>query len=203
MKFRPVPGEHTYAVAVRDGSDLWLTLWVRRSRKGEFFVMLPAADPGWDAHVSYHLDSTRHSKSQPQVQFTASAPTLDGTFRGTEQLGTFGGHSPKAVWPFAIQPLLSKWGLESWGRATARSQLTSLSPAANLPPSHPSGSAGNVSGHRPVDCHQNLLVAGGRFQSPVRSRKRNGSHSLEELPWPSFGSTANAAAGRAATARTA
>jgi hypothetical protein len=38
MKLRPVPGEHRYAVALRDGSHLWLTLWVRRSRKGEFFV---------------------------------------------------------------------------------------------------------------------------------------------------------------------
>ncbi len=44
MKLPQVPGEHRYAVAVREGSDLWLTLWVRRSRKGEFFVMLPRAD---------------------------------------------------------------------------------------------------------------------------------------------------------------
>jgi len=30
MKLRPlVPDEHRYAVAVREGSDLWLTLWVR------------------------------------------------------------------------------------------------------------------------------------------------------------------------------
>jgi hypothetical protein len=44
MKLQPIssiPGEYRYAVAVREGSDLWLTLWVKRSRKGEFFVMLP------------------------------------------------------------------------------------------------------------------------------------------------------------------
>jgi hypothetical protein len=34
MKLQLVPGEYRYAVAVRDGSNLWLTLWVRRSRKG-------------------------------------------------------------------------------------------------------------------------------------------------------------------------
>lgn len=34
MKLQPVPGEYRYAVAVEDGADLWLTLWVRRSRKG-------------------------------------------------------------------------------------------------------------------------------------------------------------------------
>lgn len=32
MKLRPKPpGEHRYAVAVPEGVDLWLTLWVRRS----------------------------------------------------------------------------------------------------------------------------------------------------------------------------
>jgi hypothetical protein len=36
MKLQPVPGEHRYAVAVREGADLWLRMWVRRSRKGEF-----------------------------------------------------------------------------------------------------------------------------------------------------------------------
>jgi hypothetical protein len=33
MKLRSDPGEQRYAVAVREGSDLWLTLWVRRSPK--------------------------------------------------------------------------------------------------------------------------------------------------------------------------
>jgi hypothetical protein len=37
MKLRAGPGEHLYGVAVREGSDLWLTLWVRRSRKGGSF----------------------------------------------------------------------------------------------------------------------------------------------------------------------
>src|SRR5712691_4271462 len=63
MKLQPIPGEHRYAVAVREGSDLWLTLWVRRSLKGEFFTMLPRLDQDWDVHASYHLDGTRHMKS--------------------------------------------------------------------------------------------------------------------------------------------
>jgi hypothetical protein len=44
MKLQPVPGEHRYAVAVREGADLWLRMWVRRSRKGEFFIMRPLGD---------------------------------------------------------------------------------------------------------------------------------------------------------------
>jgi len=34
MKLARIPGQYRYAVAVRDGSDLWLTLWVKRSKKG-------------------------------------------------------------------------------------------------------------------------------------------------------------------------
>jgi hypothetical protein len=37
MKLQPVPGEHRYGVAVREGSDLWLTLWVRRLAEGRVF----------------------------------------------------------------------------------------------------------------------------------------------------------------------
>ena len=36
MNLKPLrPGEYRYAVALRDGSDLWLTLWVRRDPKGD------------------------------------------------------------------------------------------------------------------------------------------------------------------------
>ena len=63
MKLQPGPGEHRYAVAVRAGSDLFLVLWIRRSRKGEFFIMVPRGDRDWDVHTSYHLDGALHIKS--------------------------------------------------------------------------------------------------------------------------------------------
>jgi hypothetical protein len=99
MKLRRIPGEHWYAVAVREGSDLWLTLWVRRSRKGEFFVMVPRADRGWDPHTSYHLDGTVHLKSfghkfDPRGQ---KRQPLTGAFKGTENIIAYGGHGPKGV----------------------------------------------------------------------------------------------------------
>src|SRR6266481_169188 len=56
MKLRLRSGEQKYGVAIRDGSELWLTMWVRCSRKGEIFVMYPRPDRDWDAHASYHLD---------------------------------------------------------------------------------------------------------------------------------------------------
>jgi len=98
MKLQSVPGEHRYAVAVREPTGLWLTLWVRRSRKGEFFVMVPRGDRDWDPHTSYHLDGTLHMKSfdhkfgPPQKR-----QPLTGAFRGTEHLGIYGGHGPKSI----------------------------------------------------------------------------------------------------------
>ncbi|HZL89218.1 MAG TPA: hypothetical protein VFB96_12635 [Pirellulaceae bacterium] len=98
MKLRPVPGEYRYAVAFRDGCDLWLTLWVRRSRKGEFFIMVPRGDKGWDPHTSYHLDGTLHMKSHNRKALTPQKrQPLTGAFRGSEDLGIYAGHAPKSV----------------------------------------------------------------------------------------------------------
>jgi hypothetical protein len=97
MKLQPVPGEHRYAVAVREGSDLWLALWVRRSRKGEFFVMIPRTDRDWDPHTSYHLDGTLHMKSHDCKMVTKKAQPLTGAFKGTESLGAFSGYAPKSI----------------------------------------------------------------------------------------------------------
>jgi ribosomal protein L30 len=91
-------GEHRYAVAFRDGSNLWLTLWVKRSPKGEFFVMMPRNNRDWDIHNSYHLDGTKHMKGHGRkTLWPKKGQPLTGTFRGTEHLGGFGGHGPKSV----------------------------------------------------------------------------------------------------------
>jgi hypothetical protein len=44
MKFRPAAGEYRYAVALREGTDLWLTTWVRRSPKGDVYVLIPVTN---------------------------------------------------------------------------------------------------------------------------------------------------------------
>jgi hypothetical protein len=97
MKLRAVPGEYRYAVAVREGPNFWLTLWVRRSRKGEFFVIIPRADQDWDPHTSYHLDGALHGKSYDHKLDLPKRQPLTGTFPGTEHLGTYMGHGPKSV----------------------------------------------------------------------------------------------------------
>jgi len=87
------PGDYRYAVAIHDGSALWLTLWVRRSPKGEFFVLYPRADRRWNPHTSYHLDGRLHQKSYNHKALPPSMhQPLTGTFHGTEHLGVFAGH---------------------------------------------------------------------------------------------------------------
>src|SRR5262249_18005720 len=93
MKLQPVSGEQRYAVAIHKGADLWLTMWVRCSRRGEVFIMYPRGDRDWDAHASYHLDGTLHQKSYGKIM---GAPLkrqpLTAAFKGSEHLGMYGGH---------------------------------------------------------------------------------------------------------------
>jgi hypothetical protein len=105
MNLKPLrPGEYRYAVALRDGSDLWLTLWVRRDPKGDVYVLVPRTDGGWDPHTSYHRDGRMHSKSYGMAFGIKQLQPLTSAFRGTEHLGMFAGHSPKNSRRFAIPP---------------------------------------------------------------------------------------------------
>ena len=124
MNLRSIPGEHRYAVPVREGPDLWLTLWVRRSPKGEFFVMVPRSDRGWDPHTSYHLDGTFHSKSFGRKFGAQDRQPVTSQFRGTENLRAYGGHGPKGVGAICDPAAFSGVVEVSpgvWGRAMARS----------------------------------------------------------------------------------
>ena len=99
MKLKPLaPGEYRYAVAVRDGSDLWLTSWIRRAPTGDVYVLIPRSDGGWDPHASYHRDGRTHSKSFGKTfSRVRKLQPLDDAFHGTEHLGMFAGHAPKTV----------------------------------------------------------------------------------------------------------
>jgi hypothetical protein len=97
MKLQPIAGEYRYAVAVQERGDLWLVLWVRRTTKGEFFVMVPRGERDWDPHTSYHLDGTIHSKSYGRKVVHRKGQPLRGDFKGIERLGVHLGYSPKGV----------------------------------------------------------------------------------------------------------
>jgi hypothetical protein len=96
MKLPDAPNEFRIAVALED-NGLWLTLWVKRSAKGEIFVLLPRGKKEWDAHTSYHADGTRHTKSHGLKFLTTKRQPPGFQFHGTESLGTFYGHGPKKV----------------------------------------------------------------------------------------------------------
>lgn len=98
ISHRPIRGEDRYAIAVKEDSDLWLALWMKRSPKGEFFVMIPVADRRWDPHTSYHLDGTIHNKSFRQKSvFQRQEQPLTDAFKGTVHLGIYGGYAPKST----------------------------------------------------------------------------------------------------------
>jgi hypothetical protein len=128
MKLKPVQGEYRYAVAVRDGSDLWLTLWVRRSRKGEIFVIIPRGERDWDPHTSYHRDGTFHSKSSNKTLHSQKRQPLTGAFHGTNNYQRIADSVRKVSGRFAIPPpstRLSKLPLVCWGRVMEQLWLTS------------------------------------------------------------------------------
>lgn len=98
MDLRPlVRGEHRYAVAVREGPDLFLALWIRRAPAGDIYVFTPRPDPGWDAHTSYHRDGTVHMKNFGHKTPSRQKRQALETFRGAEPLGVYGGHGPRGV----------------------------------------------------------------------------------------------------------
>ncbi len=97
MKFKAVPGESRYAVAVREGDDLWLTAWVTRAPKGDVYVLIPRNDGDWNPHTSYHRDGTFHSKSFNHKMSSSQRQPLTAAFKGCEHLGMNAGHGPKSV----------------------------------------------------------------------------------------------------------
>lgn len=98
MKLRREPGEYLYAVAIRQDSKLWLALWVRRSQKGDIFVLKPQSASDWDPHTSYHRDGRVHSKSYGKVVFPPNQrQPLTPAFRGTELLVIYAGFGTRSV----------------------------------------------------------------------------------------------------------
>lgn len=85
------PGEFKYAVAIRDGTDLWLTMTVRRDHKGDVYVIYPRHEG--NPHASYHRDGTFHQKSDDYKMMSSKRQPLTAeAFKGFEHMGMFAGH---------------------------------------------------------------------------------------------------------------
>ncbi len=97
VKFKAVQGQLLYAVAVCDGTNLWLVLWVRRSVRGDVYVFIPRADPDWDPHISYHKDGKSHIKSHGRATLNKVRQPPTRSFLGAEQIVSQKGFGPKTV----------------------------------------------------------------------------------------------------------
>jgi hypothetical protein len=80
--------ESTFAVAVRDGEELFLSVRIKRNDRGEIFVLLPTGgtEPGskkWNAHASYHENGWFHYKSFGRKRFWTKRQKPDANFTGT------------------------------------------------------------------------------------------------------------------------
>jgi hypothetical protein len=82
-------GGHGYAVAIDDGADLRVTLWVRRAP--HICVVLQPRDREWNPHATYHVDGRYHNKSYGVALGAQQRQRLDN-FKGAEHLGVFMGH---------------------------------------------------------------------------------------------------------------
>ncbi len=83
--------EKKYAVAVRDGTDLLLFLWVKHAVTGDFYAFLPHPhDTSITAHASYHANGRYHIKShrifgRNKIMYRQKQKP-DQNFAGTEHL---------------------------------------------------------------------------------------------------------------------
>src|SRR4051794_3519129 len=99
MKLRSLPGQQLYAVAIDDGPNLWLTMWIRCGLGGDVYILYPRADRKLNAHASYHRNGRFHQKSDDRVlEITVQKrQSLTGNFRGREHLGAYGGHGGASI----------------------------------------------------------------------------------------------------------
>ena len=79
-----------YAVAVRDGRELFLFCRIRRTVTGDVYVLPPRRDPDWNTHVSYHASGQYHVKGYGHAYHVSHWQKPDTNFLGTHNLSTMG-----------------------------------------------------------------------------------------------------------------
>jgi hypothetical protein len=85
--------ERMFAIAVRDGDDLFLWIRIRRAAKGDIYYMFPTGRTGpewkkWDPHGSLHKDGNLHHKSYDRKMFPAKSQVPNSDFKGSMNMIT-------------------------------------------------------------------------------------------------------------------
>lgn len=86
---RPLkPGERRYAVAVRDGADLFLFLDIRRGPGGDVYVnhLTTGWLRGWNPHTSKHKSGEGHERGFKDTFGVRRGQKIDASFRGVENV---------------------------------------------------------------------------------------------------------------------
>lgn len=78
-----------YAVAIRDGNDLWLLARIRRTGINVYFLM-QRDTPDWDPHASYHQSGTSQVRSYDWTYFKTQKQRPDASFRGVATVFAMG-----------------------------------------------------------------------------------------------------------------
>jgi hypothetical protein len=84
-----------FAVAVRDGGDLFLSIRMRRSIDGDIYYVLPTGRRGpewkqWNPHGSLHKDGNFHHKSFDRKISPKKVDKPDANFKGTMNMISVG-----------------------------------------------------------------------------------------------------------------
>lgn len=83
--------KHVYAIAVRDGKELFLFLSICRDQQGNVYVNFPRDyEPDWKPHSSFHASGQHHQKSFGRKEFVRHRQKPDVNFRGVENVVTTG-----------------------------------------------------------------------------------------------------------------
>jgi hypothetical protein len=93
VNMEPQQKDRMFAVAIRDGSDLFLWFRIRRAASGDLYYMIPTGRTErewkkWDPHGSLHKDGSSHHKSFDRKMSPKKGQKPDATFKGTETLIT-------------------------------------------------------------------------------------------------------------------
>jgi hypothetical protein len=79
-----------YAVAVRDGHELFLCCRIRRTVTGDVYVLPPRPDPDWNPHVSYHASGHSHVRHDDHPYHVSHWQEPDANFQRTRHMSTMG-----------------------------------------------------------------------------------------------------------------
>jgi hypothetical protein len=83
--------ERMFAVAIRDGEDLFLWIRIRRAADGDIYYVLQTGRPEakwkkWNPHGSLHKDGQFHDKSFDQKLSAKKGQKPDADFKGTANM---------------------------------------------------------------------------------------------------------------------